>query len=111
MPVNVNLGRDEQQRFDGPVRSFEVQQGKVQLRKPNGKTIRPTGAGQTIPGGDVGGTILRALAPSIVRVTSTSEAEVAERHGQRAAERKAAKAAQGEDAKPEVRPPSKPPLP
>lgn len=112
MPTLVNLGRDQQHRFDGPQRTLEVQQGKVQLQSPNGKTSRPTGAGQTIPGGDVGGTILRALEPSIVRVTSSSEAEVAERTGQRAAERQAAKAAQGEDAAPELaRAPAKPPIP
>lgn len=112
MPTLVNLGRDQQHRFDGPQRTLEVQQGKVQLQSPNGKTSRPTGAGKTIPGGDVGGTILRALEPSIVRVTASSEAEVAERTGQRAAERQAAKAAQGEDAAPEpARPPSKPPVP
>lgn len=110
-PVNVNLGRDEQHRFDGPIRSFEVQQGSAELKLPNGRTTHAATAGQTIPGGDVGGTILRALEPSIVRVTSTSEAEVAERHGQRTAERKAAKAAQGEDAAPEpARAPMRPPI-
>lgn len=112
MPTLVNLGRDQQHRFDGPQRTLEVQQGKVQLQSPNGKTTRPTGAGKTIPGGDIGGCVLTALEPSIVRVTSTSEAEVAERHGRRAAEHKAQKASQGEDAAPEpARPPAKPPVP
>lgn len=111
MPTLVNLGRDQQHRFDGPQRTLEVQQGKVQLRSPNGKTSRPTGAGKTIPGGDIGGCVLRALEPSIVRVTSTSEAEVAEKRGQRTAERKAARAGGEDAALAEVRPPVRPPIP
>ena len=104
-PVNVNLSRDEQHRFDGPIRSFEVQQGEVQVRFPNGRSTRPTAAGKEIPGGDLGGAVLTALKPSIVRVTSTSEAEVAEKHGQRQASRQAKAAAQGQDAPLRTKPP------